>query len=567
MQAGKITGHYYIFNSRKEIDDGFVPATFDYGDVDAGGIEHALQWGAVNKELGTSGKNYIRGGLFFDFVSNALDFFGDNQFINVTKTILRSGKFVLFALRDFIKYSIYGRGVNSLSSGLLEDSYFLDQRKTQQMLGIVDDYQVDRFIDESMKRQAETNNPDGVAKRGICSQLWELATKSTVHKLWGYPLVPFLNMFKNGLGSILFYSLDVWAALLWRFRFLRSFEMNSPDRLPKFVLYKVLSNFSTGFKNKCEEIAGPARDTSINYLKSQFGEGYKTDGKSASDLYQEAFWTRVKEHKDGCKEPKKELERKISRGDCIKASSDLTARPSKGVVDPNSPLDQGYQRDHSFTDLVGPFVGLAGIGIVLFVEPIKCLMSVFNIERGKNLINAISSSRIMLSSVRYFTQLVRPLERESNVLDSRIKKESERGKPNEALMELCRVRDKMKAAATEGKIAGMISALVPIGHLIRPWFPENKLFNFLFNCADTYNENSIPLLFSARRGALGEGVLLDAKARQANVDIAKLSNTDLNSLSTEAEDRTKSFMGDSNVLPMVKAADKYVSNWMEALIG
>ncbi len=211
MEAGKITGHYYIFNSRKEIDNGFVPATFDYGDVDAGGIDHSLQWGAVNKELGTTGKNYIRGGLFFDFVSNALDLFGDNQFINITKTVLRSGKFILFALRDFIKYSIYGRGVNALSSGLLQDSDFLDQRKTQQALGIVDDYQVDRFIDENLRKQRETTNESDAGQRGITSKLWELATKSTVHKLWGYPLVPFLNLLlisDNALYTINFGSLS-----------------------------------------------------------------------------------------------------------------------------------------------------------------------------------------------------------------------------------------------------------------------------------------------------------------------------------------------------------------------
>ena len=542
-------GKVPIFNFNRILNP-YISRTCTSGDTDAGGIDHTKQWGAVNARLGSETKQYLRGKIYLDWLVNALDLCGNNTFVSGLKIVLQSGGGVLLALRDHLMYMIYGAGVNALSNNSVTENDLHDHKVAQRKFGFIDDY-LDDF----------KNDIDSTGKPGIRSWLWGMATKSTAHKLWAFPLVPFLDKLKDGLGSLLFYSLDVWAALLWPIRFLKSFEMAAPDRISKFAWYGIMSFFNKNYEAKFKALGNEVREPSINYLKSRYGEGYKTEGMSNLGLYLRAAWSRAKEHFNAWKDPSEELKQKITRskadgtGDFIEASSGAESNPPKGIIDPASPSDIAYQRHNSFTDFVGPFVAILRMPITLFVEPLRCIWKIFGIQWGKNLINAVSSSRIFLSSLRYLTQLVLPLNKESNDLNSVINKKIKDKGSYEAVNELCKLRDDMKSTAREGMIATAISFLVPVGHLIKPLFEKSRLLNFLFNCANSYNEVSIPLLFSARRGCLGNEALLEAKADERGIDVTQLQEHDIQSLQHEGEERAKEFMGDSSILPLKKVAD------------
>ena len=491
------------------------------------------KWAHINSKYGRTTTNYMELAFGLGVVKNYFASFLDpenNLFAGSIVKSLNALSGFFSGKRDEGMYDVYTWGQNSYKEGYLIDEDLKDQTRAINRVGLMDD-------------ALENKRQEVLFGEKVIPKLWEWAGSTAKLK----PIMSIVSGFLgNSYRTTIDTLLDFPARILWRARFFTSaFHGNFVTTATNLATSWTKSFFSNSGKNEFNQVINDIKDKAIKYFEAKGKNKNEFQNKSAISLYAKMLKDRMGEHLNGFRNPEKVLKEKVDR-EFFKTTTE-----EERAKDPSKSLDQGYvaidpetgkvskqdcavQSRASFTDFTGPIcAGLGLVGTVIF-DPLKCIWGIAGIEKGKNLINALSASRKSFSLFNYLTRFILQEKEEG----SHYKKMEELIKNNpesEALSELYKARKERYRNGLLGVALTVGNILEPYFHLRRSAFAENKFFNFLFNNFVSFNDDFFLRFFSKRRECLGRIEHLRSMAQNildkdyiTDEDYSEITNEQLN---------------------------------------
>lgn len=362
-----------------------------------------LNWALANSRVGENTTNYLLVGGVCELLKNYFHAFinedGSNIFVKLITNAFGAVADFFQGIRDREMYnSVYATGVNQTNGSKLDHDILTDPLLLQQANPIADDYEENStcFKDDS-----------------VIHKLWVLSTKSANLKPFMYPFFPLLGTRLANIGKIV---LDSVAKILWRARFLNNGLYSNASR----DLYELSTSlFSSSAKEKkIKELESLAKSYFEN---SNISDEEKSSylRRSGVLLYFSMLRHMLGRHFHGIRNPELALKEKCDRDyffetNEIERKHNPSRTFSRGFIDPASKDDRYFQRIASIADFIGPVSGTLGIGITFVFDTLKGVIELAGINFGKQVVDAVASSKKGLSMIYYFFKIMLPELTQSN---------------------------------------------------------------------------------------------------------------------------------------------------------
>lgn len=465
------------------------------------------EWGGVNSEVGGRTANYEELAFGLGIVRNYFNSFfnpEENPIVGFIIRALTGSSDFLEGKRDQEMYGeVYGHGINEYGGRDIDEiRHELVNDDLRKLSNRGDDL-------HQNKRQ------EALYGERIVSKFGEWATKFSIVK----PIAHFIsgalgNSWRMGIQTLL----DFPAKTYWRIRFFtKALHSNFCTNIWDLTKFKFLSLFGSSdasgkYENKAKEIG----EMSNEYFRNKYKNDYKSESNPGLGLYRRMLKDRMTEHWQNIRDPKAALERKckdkfLTRTDENKRKMDPGQTFENGYVDPNAEYDQKEQRRLAIMDFTGPICAALGlVGTVVF-DPLKVLWGAAGLETGKNLVNALSSSRKSFSLINYIFRFIIP-EMHSGAAYKNLDEKymNSEGIPKKAISELRYTRKSRYDNALIGMAMAVGNICEPLLHLKRGIISDSKVGNFLIDTVIRFNDTFFLRFFSKRREVQGREEYLKA---------------------------------------------------------
>lgn len=458
------------------------------------------RWGIKNLETGARTTHLLNFAFIFGVIQSWFENFQDleNSFLaRMLTKIFCTASTVAEAERDKQMYEeIYAMGID----GNLNHSEILNQAdaiNSEKIIGSDD-------ILENMREEK-------LYGESIIPKAGKLATSAAKIK----PVTALIGgLFLNdGLRNALNSILDMPARGYWRGRFFSSsLHANFVTTWVDLIKLSAKSVFSDSGRQELNKLLKTLGDNSKQYFQSKYNGSYMSDTKSPLSMYFSMLKDRMIEHFNAIRDPKQALEEKCKRGFLHEVDS-ATRRPNpdrtidRGYADPENSNDQAYQKRVAIVDFTAPFCALFGLLGAFVFDPIKIAMGAFKIEKGINVVSALSSSRKSWQNLNYIFRFMLPeLSAGSSYKD--LEKIIREGNPSEAVKQFYASKKRRYINGWIGLLVAAGSIFEPLGHLFKYKFEDSRLYKFLFDSLVHFNDDGFLGFFTMRRRCMGEEAFL-----------------------------------------------------------
>ena len=460
------------------------------------------RWGEVNAEVGGETTLLEEGAFLLRFIPIYLESFfnlKDNLPLRLISNLFTGGTDGLEGMRDQKMYGeAYGHGVDEMSELNMDKDDLLDDSKAIGKLGYADDW----LQNERERMYGE----DVVATVGAWSRQ-TAKVKPIAHFVSGFLGSSWRNLIQTGL--------DFFPRIWWRLRFLTvALHSNSVTSMCDLVK----SPFTGEFSNVSRKLGKMADQYFIN----KNGKKHKTDKNAGLVLYFSMYLDRMKDHCNAIIDPKAALLRKCKDGFLTRVTDaereqDPNKSLAQGYVNPNSKEDQNEQRRLALTDFTGPICAIAGLLGTVVISPVKIILDLCGVEKGKNIWSALDASRKSFSLLNYVFRFVMDEYNQGNNYKD-LEKYMKNGKPNKAISELYHAR---LARRTNAVIGGIMAATNIVEPLL--WLGQSEentdepkgIWDFCFKSFLSFNNVFFLRFFSKRREVQGRLHQLQGIAKEA----------------------------------------------------
>ena len=448
------------------------------------------KWATVNSEVGGLCVKLLDFSGIAGLISDYFFCFQDqeNWIVKLIANSFNAMSGAAFGYREERKYvDIYSKGINTVDKNDLKD-----QDKVRKKVAFMDD-----FLENAI-----------FLKDDVINFFWKLSTNVSQISAPVFFLAPFLG--KKWSDSI-FSLFQTPTRGAWRLTFLLApvFHGNFVQTMCKLPWVKFKSLFgSESARKESDNFFNNLESMANKYANLTYGNTSGLNNKKGLKAYLWMLGDRLYQHKRGISNPDVVLEEKVQRGNLERADiDDRTIHPDKsiayGYTIPGQKEDQDIQKNASIVTYTAFPCAVIGILGTFVFEPIRCVMDLANIERGKNLITCLANLRGPASLFNYLYKFFLPEKIEGEkykLIESHMKT----GTTNEAIEKLY--------AATKGRYVNSYfgftilgaSLIDSFGQLVRSFAPENRTQNFLFAAITRYVGVGFTRYFSARRRDLGE---------------------------------------------------------------
>lgn len=505
------------------------------------------KWGEVNAEVGRRTALYEEGAFFLGLIPIYLESFSnlkDNFLSRLVFNSFKGSADGLEGMRDQEMYGkAYGHGVDEMPELNMDKDDLLDESKAIGKLGYADDW---------LQNERESKLYDEYVVPTVGAWSRQIAkVKSVVHFVSGF----LGNAWSNAIQA----GLDFLPRIWWRLRFFTTaLHSNSVTSM-----WELIKSPFTGEFSKVSRKLGKMAD---QYFVNKNGKKHKTDKNAGLVRYCSMYLDRMKDHCNAIIDPKAALLRKCKDGFLTRVTNaereqDPNKSLAQGFVNPNSKEDQNEQRRLALTDFTGPICAVFGlIGTVIF-DPLKSIWEIFGIEKGKNLINALSASRKSFSLINYVFRFVMDEYNQGSTFQD-LEKYMKNGKPNKAVSELYHARLARRTNAIFGGITAGIEIVEPFTCLGQSEENTDEPKGMWNACKEIFLKAGNVLFlrfFSKRREVQGRLHQLQGIAKEA-LGLDYVRDEDYLKLSDEDYDRAM------KNLPS-RARDNKQGNFLDTLIG
>lgn len=483
------------------------------------------RWAEANIKVGRETSNYLELACLIDVVSNYFNSFLDpenNKFVAFIVKGLRACQGYFEGERDKGMYQeVYAKGLDEVKRGDLTDKQILDQEKPLSSGMFRDDFLANKLL--------EVNH----GERWI-PKLWKWATECAKVK----PAISLISGFLGDKISTVIYTVtETPARLLWRARFfpgaLHANFVTTVLDLTKLKMMSIFNNKEATIQLN-EKLKGVDR-LSREYFENKYKGKNKFKDKQGFKLYVHMLGDRMKEHWNGIMNPKRTLERKVNDGflnpTTVKERQTIRDKTlGKGYVDLNSQADIDHQRMASITDFTAPICASLGIvGTVIF-DPLRAIWVSAGINKGRNVIDALSASRKSFSLLNYIFRFIKTeIDQGSKyvTLEKLVNPGANRPAPSKAVKELYNAMKTRYISGLGGMLIAAGNILEPIFHLFKSRFGDNRFANFLFNIyTRSLNDNGLVWIFSQRRECQGMQEHIDSMVEDKVTSNRPITNDD-----------------------------------------
>ena len=486
------------------------------------------KWARTNLRVGKETSNYLELACLIDVVSNYFNSFlepENNKFVAFIVKGLRACQGYLEGERDKGMYKeVYSKGLDEVTRGDLTDEQILNQEKPLSLGMFRDDFLANKLLEVNHK------------ERWI-PKLWKWATECAKIK----PAISLISGFLGDKISTVIYTVtETPARLLWRARFFPgALHANFVTTVLDLAKLKMMSIFN----NKEATIQLNEKLKEVDRLSMEYFENKykgKPKDKQGFRLYVHMLGDRMKEHWNGIVSPKETLERKVKDGflkpttmEERQITRDRTI--GKGYVDLNSQADISHQRTTSITDFTGPICASLGIvGTVVF-DPLRAIWVSAGMNKGKNVINALSASRKSFSLLNYIFRFIKTeIDQGSKyaTLEKLVNPGANGSTPSKAVKELYHAMKTRYITGLGGMLIAAGNIVEPIFHLFKSRFEDNRFANFLFNIyTRSFNDNGLVWIFSQRRECQGMIEHIDSIVGDKVTANKQITNNDYRNIS------------------------------------
>ena len=449
-------------------------------------------WGVANWETGRLGSNFLDVKSGLDLVDCFLGAFSGEspEEPSLARRIFGSLGSFFGGMRDKVMYErLYGMGVGEE----LTDEQILDQRRTLEKAPYEDDYL------ENL-RQSKMYGETGVA----ALMKWATYAASIKPLLQLGTGLIFGEQARQSVEALA----DKPAQVAWRARFFgSSLHGNFFTSWLNLLWLGPASLFSGKAKEKLSGIVSDLGKNSKSYFENK-GEKDKCEGKSDFGTYLSMLADRVKEHWRAFRNPEAEIEEKKKAG-MIKEGE----------------MSVHGQRWSALSELVAPFCGFFGIVSAAIFDPLRIVLNLAGVEKGKNLLGFLATSRKTFQTLAYIPRFIIPEYLEGEKY-KQLEEEVKNGTATEATVQLYQARKHRYINSIVGAIGMTGSALEPIGHLFGLGSSENSFTKFAFNFGTRISDNLFMRFFTARRQCQGIiGYIKSLALQRSKDDTQKLDVT------------------------------------------
>ncbi len=478
------------------------------------GEKSVARFGSLNSEIGGYSENCLDISATLGVVSDFIKSFFSNSESLLLKGVDRviSATSIFFsAKRDQLMYLLFGDGVDGdVYASVKHENNPFDANEVPklqtQLRGHVDDL-------------AENLGQKQAYGESVVPFFGWLATLSAKVKPIVSPLAAFLPAnFQNAIDS----TIDLGARSWWRMRmFGTSLHANFLTSMVNLAKNGIMSIGSSKAREDLRTQVTGLGDFAKRYFQAEGNQELaNSTTHSSMGLYTKMLADRVRSHWNNVWMDKDELVQNLKN--------------KKVLVDgdPTSPRDLKLM---AISELTAPFCSAIGLAGTFIFEPLKILGKFMGIERGMNLINALSTSRKATHLFNYIFRFIVP---EINGGRDTIKALEECINNNTATEIQRQLYFTAKTKERNG-IFGMFVAsgniVEPIMHLLGLGNSENNLTKFAFNLFTRFNDTGLLRFFSTRRHTFGNEAIIRSIAMNKGLDIRNMA-TELGSIKMTKEE-------------------------------
>lgn len=454
--------------------------------------QNSRRWGVVNREVGQKADTCLVVSGLSGFILDYLNFLGDSQgvILGGLKKFFTAMSSSFEGERDNLMYhNLYGMGIdkNLSKKEILNQLEAVESGK----ISAPDDWMENRL-------QQELYGEEIVAGSG------ELATKAARVK-------PVANLISSILPSeykrLIDTVLDLPAKCYWRLRFFGgSLHANFVTSTWKLVKNGIGALFSESSKKALNEHISDLHSKSVDYFKD-INQSNVVDGigEPSLKLYGRMLMDRMAEHWRGIWHPAEVIKEKKEKG--LIKDGELGKHESR------------RQKLSSITDFSAPICASLGlIGAIVF-DPLSKILAISKIETGKNLINALSSSRKLFQLVNYIPRFIIPEfiaggDAVKGKYEDAVNGEGKNDPDREVERQLYYAHKSRYNNAILGFMVAAVNIVEPFGHLIGLGNSENRFSKLMFDMITRFGDTGFLKFFTKRREAMGRESFLLSLLRE-----------------------------------------------------
>lgn len=490
------------------------------------------KWGVANAETGLVTTNLLDGafalGILKNYFSSFLNPDGTNKLIDYFTRIISTISSLLEAKRDELMYRrVYGAG---LEHNFESPNEILDQETTLTKVPYIDDC-------------LENKRQELLYDEKVVSKLGKLATDSARVK----PIAHFISglvgdEYRKAVEALL----DIPARFYWRTRFFgNSLHYNFTTTLWDLFSLSVKSAFSKPSRKKLSEKICELGNMSKEYFKGRYGNSFDTNNKRSLGLYFNMLLDRIKQHYRDFLNPRQALEEK----------------KKSGLIKETDAFDESNQRLISLADFSAPFCAGFGLLASAVFDPLKAAWGLLGIEKGKHLINALSTSRKSFQLLNYIPRFIL-FEGQQGAQYTKLQEDVMNGTASEATKQLYYARKSRFINALLGMVIAVGNIFEPFGHYFRDRFEDNRFLNFLFDTFVKFNDDFFVRFFSKRRECQGRIAFIKSAVKLAQKQDTQELDWSLDQIERHAASTRDSLTSlESGILE--PTFGKVVTRWVE----
>lgn len=442
--------------------------------------QNSRNWGVVNKQVGEKASSALITSFISGLGIDYLNFIDDSQgkALGFIKKLFTAVSSTFEGERDNLMYrNLYGMGIDKTLS--TEELMNQEAAATSGKITAPDDWMENRLQEE-------------VYGEKCVSKLGELATRAAMIKPSANIISSFLpTEYKKLVDTII----DLPAKSWWRARFFGgSLHANFVTTTCNLVKYGIGSMFSNDLGAKFTELKKELHGKSSEYFKNKGTNITASNNENPTlSLYFRMLTDRLAGHWNDFRNPAEAVKAKIAKG--------LINEKEDGEISAKR------QRLSSLTDLTGPFCAAFGlIGTIVF-DPLSKVMGIAGIQTGKNLVNALSSSRKFFQLANYIPRFILPEifagEKANDYKDSVIG-EGAKDEKREVERQLYYAHKARGRNGIFGLLVAVLNMGEPFGHLFGVSSTENKLVKFMFDVFTRLGDTGFLQFFTQRRRYMGQ---------------------------------------------------------------
>lgn len=443
--------------------------------------QNSGNWGVVNKQVGEKASSALITSFISGLGIDYLNFIDDSQgkALGFIKKLFTAVSSTFEGERDNLMYkNLYGMGIDK---NLDPETQLYNQEAAAESGKIT---APDDWMENKLQEKLYGEN--------VVAKLGELATRAAMIK-------PSTNIISSLLPTeykkLVDTIIDLPAKSWWRARFFGgSLHANFVTTTCNLVKYGIGSMFSSDLGAKFTELKKELHDKSSEYFKNKGTNITASNNENPTlDLYFKMLTDRLAGHWSDFRNPAEAVKAKIAKG--------LINEKEDGEISTKR------QRLSSLTDLTGPFCAAFGlIGTVVF-DPLSKVMGIAGIQTGKNLVNALSSSRKFFQLANYIPRFILPEifagEKANDYKDS-VTGEGAKDEKREVERQLYYAHKARGRNGIFGLLVAVLNMGEPFGHLFGVSSSENKAVKFMFDVFTRLGDTGFLQFFTQRRRYMGQ---------------------------------------------------------------